>query len=264
VNLDLLLKENLIQADTSLEGGPLGEKLTGKFTFDTSGEDAKLDLSLDAEGFRLGVMAPEGQGEEATPPTNIMIRAVGQGTTWHELASSLNGRFRLHQDAGLINSAGMKLIFSDLLTELINTLNPFAKDKPYTELECGLINAEMVNGQVTVEPLLYQTKEITIVSGGAIDLVSENITLDFHTQVRKGIGLSAGMIVNPFIRLGGSLASPTIELDPAAVAVKGTVAVATVGLSILGRSLYDRFLTRKDPCGHALKKLLEADAEKKK
>jgi hypothetical protein len=81
--------------------------------------------------------------------------------------------------------------------------------------------------------------------------------------VRKGIGLSAGMIVNPFIRLGGSLASPTIEIDPAAVAVKGTVAVATVGLSIVGRSLYDRFLTRKDPCGHALKKLLKADAEKK-
>jgi uncharacterized protein involved in outer membrane biogenesis len=263
VNLDLLLKEDLIQVDTSLEGGPLGENLTGNLTFDTSGDEAKLDLTLDAEGFRLGVMAPEGLGEESTPPTNIMIRAAGHGTTWHELASSLNGRFRLHQDSGLIASAGLDLIFSDLLTELLNTLNPFAKDKPYTELECGLIAADMVNGQLTVEPLLFQTKEITIVSGGAIDLVSENITLDFHTQVRKGIGLSAGMIVNPFIRLGGSLASPAIEIDPAAVAVKGTVAVATVGLSILGRSLYDRFLTRKDPCGHALKKLLEADAEKK-
>jgi len=263
VELDLLLKEQLIQADTRIEGGPLGEKLTGKFTFDTSGDDAKLDLTLDAEGFRLGVMAPEGQDEEATPPTNIMIRAAGHGVTWHELASSLNGRFRLHQDSGLIAGAGLDLIFSDLLTELLNTLNPFAKDKPYTELECGLINAEMVNGQVTVEPLLFQTREITIVSGGTIDLVSENMSLDFHTRVRKGIGLSAGMIVNPFIRLGGSLASPTIEIDPAAVAVKGTMAVATVGLSILGKSLYDRFLTRKDPCGHALKKLLEADAKKK-
>ena len=109
--------------------------------------------------------------------------------------------------------------------------------------------------------MIYQTKEIIIVSGGTIDLVSENIILDFHTQVRKGIGISAGMVVNPFIRLGGKLVSPAIEIDPAGVAVKGTVAVATVGLSVLARGLYDRFLSGKDPCGKALKKLLEADAE---
>ena len=117
------------------------------------------------------------------------------------------------------------------------------------------------NGQVAVDPLLYQTREITIVSGGTIDLVSEKVILDFHTQVRKGIGLSAGMVINPFIRLGGSLSSPAIQLDPAGVAVKGTVAVATVGLSVLARSLYDRFLSGKDPCGKAYKKLLKEDAE---
>jgi len=97
--------------------------------------------------------------------------------------------------------------------------------------------------------------------GGTIDLLTEQIILDFHTQVRKGIGLSAGMVINPFIRLGGSLSSPAIQLDPAGVAVKGTIAVATVGLSVLARSLYDRFLSGKDPCGKAYKKLLKEDAE---
>jgi hypothetical protein len=158
-DLDLLLKNQLIELETHIEGGPLGEKLDANFTFDTSGDDAKLDLNVDGDNFRLGLMAPEGQGMESTPPTDIMIHAAGHGTTWHELASSLNGRFRLHQDAGLIASAGMDLIFSDLLSELLDTLNPFSVTQPYTELQCGLIAAEMVDGQVTVEPLLYQSDQ---------------------------------------------------------------------------------------------------------
>jgi len=261
VDLELEMKDRLIQMDANIAGGPLGEKISSKFTFDTRADEAKLDFTMDGDGFRFGVMEVEDQGPETTPPTDFVIRAEGHGHTWHDLASSLNGRFRLHQDAGLIDSAGMNLIFSDLLTELLNTLNPYAKEKPYTELECSLVNAVIKDGQVAVDPLLYQTREITIVSGGTIDLVSEKVILDFHTQVRKGIGLSAGMVINPFIRLGGSLSSPAIQLDPAGVAVKGTVAVATVGLSVLARSLYDRFLSGKDPCGKAYKKLLKEDAE---
>ena len=262
VELVLSLRNRLIKAVADVAGGPLGESVSGNFAFDTTGDMAKLDLELDGDGFHFGVMTPEDMGPEKTPPTDFMIRAKGQGATWHELASSLNGRFRLHQNSGLVNNAGMDLIFSDLLTELLATLNPFAQKSPYTELECSLVAADITDGQVVLDPLIYQTKQIIIVSGGTINLNTEDIGLDFHTQVRKGFGLSAGMVLNPFIRLGGKLASPMIELDPEGVVVKGTVAVATMGLSVLGRSLYDRFLASKDPCGQALEKLLEADAEK--
>ena len=131
-----------------------------------------------------------------------------------------------------------------------------------TTLDCTVINADIASGKILVNPIIVNTEEITIFSGGEIDLSTETMSLDFNTKVRKGIGISAGMVVNPFIRLGGDLSSPSIELDPTAVAVSGSVAVATVGLSLLGRSLWDRFLTSKDPCGQALKKLAEADAER--
>jgi uncharacterized protein involved in outer membrane biogenesis len=262
VDLELSLTDRAIKADVAIAGGPLGESVSGKFAFDTTGEQADLDLALDGEGFRLKIMTPEGMASEKAPATDFMIRAKGKGSTWHELASSLNGRFRLHANPGFINNAGMDLIFSDLLTELFTTLNPFAQKSPYTELECSLIAADIKDGNVVLDPLIIQTKEIVIVSGGTVDLDSEKIGLDFHTQVRKGIGLSAGMVFNPFIRLGGKLASPMIELDPEGVVVKGTVAVATMGLSVVGRSLYDRFLASKDPCGKALEKLLEAEAGK--
>jgi hypothetical protein len=71
------------------------------------------------------------------------------------------------------------------------------------------------------------------------------------------------MVVHPFIKVAGTLASPTIELDPGKAAVTGTVAVATLGLSLIGKSLFDRFLSSKDPCGDALKQLQKDDANKK-
>ena len=114
-----------------------------------------------------------------------------------------------------------------------------------------------------VDPIIFHTEQITILSGGQIDLGTEKIDLEFQTKVRKGIGISAGMVVNPFIKLGGTLATPTIELNPAGVAFSGSVAVATAGLSIIGKSLFDRFLGNRDPCGEALEKLQQAEENRK-
>ena len=147
------------------------------------------------------------------------------------------------------------MLFSDLLSELFNTLNPFAEKSVYTKLDCAVINAEINSGKVLVDPIIFHTEQITILSGGQIDLETEKLDLEFQTKVRKGIGISTSMVINPFIKLGGTLSESTIELDPAGVAFSGSVAVATVGLSLVGKSLFDRFISNKDPCGEALKKL---------
>jgi hypothetical protein len=260
VVLQVLIRDDLIKLDPFEFGGPLGEKVFGKLSFGSVQDIARLDFMLDANGFRLGLAMAEGQDVNTIPPTDITINVTGSGATYHELASSLNGRFRLVQGKGLIANGGLDLIFSDLLSELFAILNPFAKKSAYTNLECTVANAEIESGKVLVKPIIIQTEQLTIFSSGEIDLASEKMSLDFQTKLRKGIGISAGMVVNPFIRLGGSLSSPSIELDPAAVVVSGSVAVATVGLSLVGKSLWDRFLTSKDPCGKALKQLAKEDA----
>ena len=108
---------------------------------------------------------------------------------------------------------------------------------------------------------------MTIVAKGVVDLHTEEIQFTFNTKLRKGIGVSASMVVNPFVSVTGTLLSPHIGLDPEAVVVKGTVAVATLGISLLVKSLADRFLSSKDPCGDALeqsRKQLESSGEKGK
>ena len=54
------------------------------------------------------------------------------------------------------------------------------------------------------------------------------------------------------------MAKPTLVIDPEGVLIEGGLAVATAGLSIIAKSLKNRYLSGKDPCGKAL-----ADADEK-
>ena len=83
----------------------------------------------------------------------------------------------------------------------------------------------------------------------------------FNSKQRKGLGISASDLVNPFIKIGGTLAAPAIELDPTSTVVKGGLAVATMGISILANSLAGRYLSSKDPCGDAQKAIDKPDAK---
>ena len=57
------------------------------------------------------------------------------------------------------------------------------------------------------------------------------------------------------------MATPAVELDPAGAVVSGGLAVATAGISLLAKSMSDRFLSSKDPCGDALKEIEKRDSE---
>jgi hypothetical protein len=173
--------------------------------------------------------------------------------------SSLNGKIRMELGAGEFANAGLSFLFSDMLMELLSILNPFSSQSETMKLDCGVMAADFVSGKVTVEPFLVHTREVTVFSKGEIDLESEQLTMTFNTKPRKGIGISAGAVVNPLTQVGGTLKSPYIELDPAGVVVSGGTAVATVGLSVLAKSFSDRFLSSRDPCGDALEELAKRD-----
>src|SRR6185295_1617635 len=104
-----------------------------------------------------------------------------------------------------------------------------AAQDPYLELECTVVRADIVDGQVTVSPVLMQSDKGTIVAAGKIDLGTEALAFQFNTRPRTGVGVSAGMFTNPFIEVAGTLASPKVGVGTKA-ALSGAAAVATGGL----------------------------------
>ncbi len=85
------------------------------------------------------------------------------------------------------------------------------------------------------------------------DSAKVNIT-SWAVKPRRNIGLSAGSIANPYIKLGGTLASPRLDVKPIEAAASTGAAVATAGLTILFRGIYNRITAEKKVCVDALRK----------
>jgi uncharacterized protein involved in outer membrane biogenesis len=211
-------------------------------------------LAFAGDGVKLGIGSFEGQDPDTIREADIAANLSGKGLTYRDLAQSLNGRIEVVQGAGLTETSGLGLIFGNFISELLNMINPFAETEKYTVNECAVTVVNIESGVLTMDPMVSQTEKMTMVAEGVVDLHTEKIQFTFNTKLRKGIGISASMVVNPFVSITGTLQSPVIGLDPSAVVVHGGLAVATVGISLLVKSLADRYLSSKDPCGDALKK----------
>jgi uncharacterized protein involved in outer membrane biogenesis len=254
----LLGRHRLKLAPFSLRG-ERGGAFNGYAILDDRGARPTLDVEMNGTDVRLGLAVAPGQDKETIPPLELDLSLHGSGFTRREMASGLDGKVRIFAGPGQIASAGINILFSDFLTELFSALNPTAKSNDYTKMECSVWAADIVDGRVNVEPVVVHLEEFTVLSKGTIDLQSEKINLSFNTKPRKGLGITPGTVINTLIKVGGSLKTPAIELDPAGTIVGGTAAVATAGLSVLAKGFSDRFLSSKDPCGDARKELAKRD-----
>ncbi len=209
---------------------------------------AELDISVFVKNVHPSL--PEIDPKDA-PPTNMEATLRVRGASARQMASLANGRILVTLGPGKLKSGIIGAIGGDLLRELVGKLNPFAAQDPYLHLECTVVRADIVNGQMKVNPVLVQSDKVTIVAGGKIDLGTEALDFQFNTRPRTGVGVSAGMFTNPFIEVAGTLASPKLGVGTKA-AMSGVAAVATGGLSLLGQGLLDRARGSKDLCGEML------------
>jgi len=256
---------NVSLADGRLELAPFslrgehGGTFHGGAIVDDRETEHGLEVKMDAQDLRLGLASLPGQDPSTYAPVELHLVLHGSGNTRRELASSLDGTLRAYAGAGLIASAGLDLLFSDFLTELFDTLNPLAEKSDYSRMECSVFAADIVAGNVALEPAVVNFEGLTVISKGTIDLRSEKINLSFNTKPRKGLGITPGTVINTLVKVGGTLKAPAIELDPAGAIVSGTLGVATAGLSVVAKGFADRFLSSRDPCGDARKEIEKRD-----
>lgn len=251
-----------VDATLIIESGRLALEGSTKDRFDgtvkgsvklaVAGEGAAdLQLEVDARGVRSGLLAGDAVEPDQTPPTSVAAKLVARGASARQMASSASGRVLVTQGPGKVESGTIGTIGGDLLGQLAGRLNPFAARDPHTQLECTVARVDIVDGRATVGPVLMQTQKVAVVAGGKIDLRTEELTFDFNTRPRRGIGVSAGMFTNPFIELTGTLASPRIGVG-AKGAASGAAAAATGGITVLAQGFFDRLLGQQDLCKETL------------
>ena len=217
----------------------------------TSGGAADVELNLVVKNMRAGLVAGEGIDPRLVPPTSLAANLRASGVSARKLASSADGQVLLTQGPGKTKSGFLGMFGGGIFAQLASQLNPFSAQDPYTQLDCTVARVDIVGGQATVEPVLMQSKKVTITANGKVNLQTEDLTVDFNTRPREGIGVSPGMFTNPFIKLEGTLASPRIAVG-AKGAASGALAAATAGASVVAKGLVDRARGEADVCKKTL------------
>ena len=102
---------------------------------------------------------------------------------------------------------------------------------------------------------------MTMGGHGRIDFDTEKLDVSWTSKPRKGVGLSASAITNSYIKLGGSLGNPNVEIKPLEATITTGAAVATMGLSLLARGMWDRATSGKKVCKKGMKQIDKMIAE---
>jgi uncharacterized protein involved in outer membrane biogenesis len=213
---------------------------------------AELRLRIDAKELRTGYEASGAIDPKAVPATRVDVKIETRGASARQLAAGTNGRIVVAQGAGRIRAGLIGLLGGDTFGQLSDKLNPFSATDAYSQLECAVVRADIVNGLARLEPAFMQTVKVAVAAEGEIDLRTEALKIGFNTRPREGIGLSAGMVTNPFIAVGGTLAKPSLGVGGTMAAASGAAAIFTGGMSVLAQGLLDRYRGEQDLCADAL------------
>jgi uncharacterized protein involved in outer membrane biogenesis len=255
VTINAQLVDGRLDAHRVTMAGSRGGSGSGSLLLEPLGTAYRGDLSLDLTGVHVVLPGEDAPDAASRPPLDIEVRLQVHGRSLHELAASANGSIQFVAGKGKLDNRALDLISQDILLTLLTAFNPFAKEQKATELQCAIALMTFKDGLATLDPMVMQSDKMTMLGRGQISFATEKLKFDWVTKPRKGIGLSASMLTNPYIKLGGTLAHPSIELKGAQAVASTGVAVATLGISLVAKGMLDRATAEKKVCKIALEEI---------
>ncbi|TDJ44549.1 MAG: AsmA family protein [Gammaproteobacteria bacterium] len=263
VHIDKLISQRLDLGQVSIDGTLLNGKLdipnlsarTDKGSLQSEIHihpdqgKTSVEVTVTAKNIVLVLGELDENMRKNHPGHDIDLHLTSRGDSYREMAAALNGYLWLRGGERQIKSADLGFLFGDFLSEVFSTINPITKKEPYQTLECDRVFFEIVDGVAQTSPaVFFRTDKLNMTAVGAVNLATEKIDFGIETSPRKGIGISAGDLLNPFIKISGTLANPRLALDPTGTLIEGGAAVATMGLTIVAKSMYKRWLGPRKPC----------------
>ncbi|MFC1532167.1 AsmA family protein [Thermodesulfobacteriota bacterium] len=234
------LSVNTTMKDGQLDVKPLkatfgGGALNGSVSLKPRGKVANITTLLKVDGFELGSMLKElGITELIEGSLDVDVNLKGQGTSVASIMAGLNGHTSVIMSQGRINNKYIDLLGGDIGGSVFRLLNPAKEKKDYTAIKCMVSRFDIKTGLADSTALVVDTDRMSVVGEGKIDLKTEKLDLALKPLPKGGVGgfsLSLGELAKPF-KLGGTLAKPSLAIDPtqAALALGKTVG----GIALFG------------------------------
>jgi hypothetical protein len=232
--------------------GEIGGSIEGSIVLEPFEDAYRASITLTAEALRLA-LSRSAEEREQYAPHDARVVLQGHGRSLHEMAATTEGHLVVIQGAGAINLATLGPLTRDALSRIASSLRITSPEES-ERLECGVHLYTFEDGRVTLDPFALVTTRTKIIGRGKLDLDTEKIDVAWAAKPRKGIGLSASAFTNPYVKLGGTLSSPSMSVEPLRATATTVVAWTTGGLSFLAKGFWDRATSGKKICRKARKR----------
>jgi AsmA family protein len=171
-----------------------------------------------------------------------------QGASIAKLMGSLNGHAMLVSGEGQLGKLFFGLFDEGIASQMMTLFNPLEGRSSMTPVECLVIRFDSAGGVAELSKMIWVTPDSIVVGGGRIDLSTEKIDIGIQPTPRQG-KISLGILTKPF-RLGGTLASPAMQIDPTATAmtvgrIAGGALFGPIGIAVAFTSIGDNVA---NPC----------------
>ena len=248
-HMALNISDGKLSADP-ISFNDLDGNVSGHFNIAPAEDQFDFDTAITVENIHFGKPASADTNRSTLPLLNGNVELRGSGNSPHQFLSAANGVVSLTQGAGHTNNLTVSRLFADLITEILHTLNPQREKDSYTVLECAFYDVRIVDGLASIDNFVMQTKGVTMAATGNVNFADERLKLSVSAKPRKGIGFSVAGLANSFLDVRGTLRRPRLQVNAAATGA----AVATGGLTVVAKGLWDRVSGEKNICKRLEKK----------
>ncbi|WOJ94443.1 AsmA family protein [Congregibacter variabilis] len=219
---------------------------------------AEFETTFNVTGMPVAIIAA-GTDYNKLPKYDLDAVFEAKGNDLRALAATLNGEFLMTGSAGTLKKMKLSAATESFLAQVLQTLLPMlASGSTNMDVECSVLAARARDGMLTLDPgFVFRSAQLDLSAEGKVNLHNEKLGVRFTNRARKGLGISAASLINPYVEITGTLGKPTLGLDITNSAITGGAAVATGGITLLAKPLYHRFIQKENPCDAALERWSE-------
>jgi hypothetical protein len=182
---------------------------------------------------------------------------LGRGTSIAGLMAGLSGRTVAVMGRGRVDNKAIQILGGDLARGMFQLLSPSSRAVNRVEINCAVSGFDVKEGTAKVTALVVDTPDMSVIGEGQVNLGDETLDLALRPYPKgnaAGLNMSLAELAKTF-KLGGTLASPSLEMDAEQTiftALKAAGGVVLFGPAGLLAALAGQSSGEENPCLSAL------------
>jgi uncharacterized protein involved in outer membrane biogenesis len=255
LQLQAALADGVLKAESVQLAIKPGQVL--RFSGSVDAAQALWALRAEGSGIDLGELVArfEHPGLVTGGSIDLALQARGRGKTLPAVLGSLDGSLRVTVGPHRVHNFALNLdtgIFFRTFRQAVKSRDS-GND---TEVKCFAAHVPIGNGILTsTQNVALETAGYNAVLNGTLNLRSETIDVAVTPIVTGGRGIGMGE-VNVIVRVRGPLASPTVGVDTAGIAMQSAASLGAAVLTLGGSRMMDALIRQAasdpNPCATAL------------